>query len=126
MHSCDSSARAVPGLAPPSPLSEIRPQLGGEGGQLLWVAVAIALPHLLAGEQPRDLGEVLTNARQYEAVLRAGEAVHRALAALEEGMTPDAVLTDAEEALAALGELDGRTLREDLVEAIFSRFCVGK
>ena len=81
---------------------------------------------LLAGEQPRDLGEVLTNARQYEAVLRAGEAVHRALAALEEGMTPDAVLTDAEEALAALGELDGRTLREDLVEAIFSRFCVGK
>ena len=30
------------------------------------------------------------------------------------------------EALAALGELDGRSLREDLVEAIFSRFCVGK
>ena len=81
---------------------------------------------LLAGEQPRDLGEVLTNARQYEAVLRAREAVHRALEALEAGMTPDAVLTDAEEALAALGELDGRTLREDLVEAIFSRFCVGK
>ena len=69
---------------------------------------------------------MLTNARQYEAVLRAREAVRRALAALEEGMTPDAVLTDAEEALAALGELDGRTLREDLVEAIFSRFCVGK
>jgi tRNA modification GTPase len=81
---------------------------------------------LLAGEQPRDLGEVLTNARQYDAVLRAREAVARALAALEEGLTPDAVLTDAEEALTALGELDGRALREDLVEAIFSRFCVGK
>ncbi len=81
---------------------------------------------LLAGEQPRDLGEVLTNARQYEAVLRAREALDRAVSALEADMTPDAVLTDAEEALAALGELDGRTLREDLVEAIFSRFCVGK
>ncbi len=81
---------------------------------------------LLAGEQPRDLGEVLTNTRQYEAVLRARDAVLRAQTALEEGMTPDAVLTDAEDALAALGELDGRTLREDLVEAIFSRFCVGK
>ncbi len=81
---------------------------------------------LLAGEQPRDLGEVLTNARQYDAVLRAREAVSRALAALELGLTPDAVLTDAEEALTALGELDGRALREDLVEAIFSRFCVGK
>lgn len=81
---------------------------------------------LLAGEQPRDLGEVLTNARQYDAVLRAREAVSRALIALEQGLTPDAVLTDAEEALTALGELDGRALREDLVEAIFSRFCVGK
>ena len=49
-----------------------------------------------------------------------------ALAALEGGLTPDAALTDAEETLSALGELDGRSLREDLVDAIFSRFCVGK
>ena len=81
---------------------------------------------LLAGEQPRDLGEVLTSARQYDAVSRAEAAVARTLEALEGGLTPDAALTDAEEALAALGELDGRTLREDLVDAIFSRFCVGK
>ncbi len=81
---------------------------------------------LLAGQQPRDLGEVLTNARQYDAVRRAGEALDRALEALEGGLTPDAALTDAEEALSALGELDGRSLREDLVDAIFSRFCVGK
>ena len=81
---------------------------------------------LLEGERPRDLGEVLTNARQYDAVLRAEAALSRALAALEEGLTPDAALTDAEEALSALGELEGRSIREDLVEAIFSRFCVGK
>ena len=81
---------------------------------------------LLAGEQPRDLGEVLTNARQFDAVTRGEAALGRALEALERGLTPDAALTDAEEALAALGELDGRSLREDLVEAIFSRFCVGK
>lgn len=41
-------------------------------------------------------------------------------------MTADAVLTDAEDALSALGELTGRTLREDLVSRIFERFCVGK
>ena len=81
---------------------------------------------LLAGTQPKDLGEVLTNARQFDAVSRAEAAVGRALAALEGGFTPDAALTDAEEALSALGELDGRSLREDLVDAIFSRFCVGK
>ena len=41
-------------------------------------------------------------------------------------MTPDAVLSDAERALSALGELTGRTLREDLTARIFERFCVGK
>ena len=54
------------------------------------------------------------------------EAVRSARRALEGGMTPDAVLTDAEAALEALGELNGKRIREDLVQTIFSRFCVGK
>ena len=37
-----------------------------------------------------------------------------------------AVLTDAEEALNAVGELTGRTARDEIVNAVFSRFCVGK
>jgi tRNA modification GTPase mnmE len=41
-------------------------------------------------------------------------------------MTPDVVLTDCEAALAALGELNGKQVRDDLVDTIFSRFCVGK
>jgi tRNA modification GTPase len=41
-------------------------------------------------------------------------------------MTPDAVLSDVEDALNALGELTGRTAKEEIVETIFSRFCVGK
>ena len=52
--------------------------------------------------------------------------MERAKAALDAGMTPDAVLTDAEEALDALGELTGRTAKEEIVSRIFSRFCVGK
>ena len=71
-------------------------------------------------------GQLLTNARQYDAVRRAAEAVRCARAALEEGLTPDAVLTDAETALTALGELNGKSVRNDLVETIFARFCVGK
>ena len=94
----------------------------GEGLDALERAVA----SLLDGAEPLEAGEILTNARQYDAILRASQAVRRAAAALEEGFTPDAVLTDAEEALLALGEVSGRTLREDLVEAVFSRFCVGK
>ena len=46
--------------------------------------------------------------------------------ALEAGVTPDALLTDVEEAMAALGELTGKTLREDITQRIFDRFCVGK
>ena len=85
-----------------------------------------ALEKLLGAEEPVNAGEILTNERQYDAIFRAETAVRRASEALRAGFTPDAVLSDAEEALAALGEVSGRTLREDLVEAVFSRFCVGK
>lgn len=77
-----------------------------------------------AGKQAQ--GELLTNARQADAVARSLEAVRSARRALEDGMTPDVVLTDAEAALEALGELNGKRIREDLVQTIFSRFCVGK
>lgn len=72
------------------------------------------------------MGELLTNARQADAVERALSAVAEARGALDMGMTPDVVLTDCEAALEALGELNGKRIREDLVDTIFSRFCVGK
>lgn len=71
-------------------------------------------------------GSLLTNARQFGALTRAKEALDRGEAALAGGMTPDAVLTDVEEAMGALGEVTGRTVREDITNRIFSRFCVGK
>ena len=71
-------------------------------------------------------GQLLTNQRQTDAVRRALEAVARAGQALAAGVTPDALLTDVEEALTALGELTGRTVREDITQRIFERFCVGK
>ena len=71
-------------------------------------------------------GALLTNARQADAVSRALSAVGEARSALRIGMTPDVVLTDCEAALEALGELNGRHIRDDLVDTIFSRFCVGK
>lgn len=71
-------------------------------------------------------GEILTNARQAEAVSRALESLRAALSAMEEGRTPDIVLTESETAMAALGELSGRSVREDVTDRIFRRFCVGK
>ena len=60
------------------------------------------------------------------AARRAREALGRASEALKAGVTPDALLTDVEEAMAALGELTGQNIREDIVSRIFSKFCVGK
>ena len=94
----------------------------GYGLDKLENAVAALFP---AGD-PGEAGSLLTDQRQEEAADRARAAVRRALEALENGLTPDAVLTDAEEALDAIGELTGRTAKEEIVERIFSRFCVGK
>ena len=93
----------------------------GEGLDVLEDTVAALFP---TGDAPD--GSILTNERQEDAARRALSAVERAAAALAEGFTPDAILTDAEEALDALGELTGRTAREEIVSGIFSRFCVGK
>ena len=94
----------------------------GQGLDRLEAAVAARFP---AGEAP-DSGSLLTDQRQEEAARRARDAVRRAKEALDAGLTPDAILTDAEEALDALGELTGRTAKEEIVSRIFSRFCVGK
>ncbi len=75
-----------------------------------------------------DLGRdtVLSNARQHAAALRALELVKSAAEALRAGLPEDACCTDAELAMEALSELDGRAVSEDLVSEIFSHFCVGK
>lgn len=77
-------------------------------------------------ETAAPAGEILTNARQADAVARALESVRAAQEALARGIAPDAALTEAETAMTALGELTGKTAREDVTERIFSRFCVGK
>ena len=80
---------------------------------------------LFGNEMPCD-GSILTNARQFDAIRRAYEAIVSALRGLRMGFTPDAVLTDVEEAMEAMGEVTGATVREDITARIFERFCVGK
>ena len=78
-----------------------------------------------AGNNPCD-GSILTNARQFGAISHAADAISRAESALRRGITPDAIVTDVEDAMQALGEVTGRTVREDITNRIFERFCVGK
>lgn len=93
----------------------------GEGLDLL----ADAVDTMFAGQAPCD-GSILTNARQYDACRRAYDALLRAIQGCMLGQTPDAVLTDVECAMEAMGEVTGATVREDITARIFERFCVGK
>ena len=80
---------------------------------------------MFEGSSPCD-GSILTNARQFSAISRACDAMDAALKGLRRGLTPDAVLLDVEAAMEAMGEVTGATVREDITNRIFERFCVGK
>lgn len=65
------------------------------------------------------------NARQNAALIKAHSAISDALVSLE-SFTQDVAATDIEIAMGALGEIDGRTVTQEIVDEIFSKFCVGK
>lgn len=75
----------------------------------------------------RENEVLLSNARHYELLGRAGEAVARVASGLESGLPADLLAQDVREIIAFLGELTGRTLTsEDVLGNIFSKFCIGK
>ena len=88
-------------------------------------ALTSAVEKLFASSIPCD-GTLLTNLRHQRAITVARDAMDRTLAALSAGTTPDAVLLEVEEALAAIADVTGKSMREDITNDIFSRFCVGK
>ena len=75
--------------------------------------------------QTDSLGEIVVGARQYAALSKAKEQLTAALRALD-GFSQDVAGLDMEQALATLEEVDGRTASEEIVNEIFSHFCVGK
>lgn len=84
------------------------------------------IPSMVGLEQAVFDGSIITSARQAAALARAAERCEEALFAAQSGMTPDAVVMDAEGAIAALGEVTGQTVTEDVIHKIFENFCVGK
>ena len=118
-------------LKPQIDMDEIKRHLGtaycvsaltGDGIDALAEAVNV----MFSDKTEEPTGGILTNARQAAAVERALDSIRQALTAMGTGTTPDAVLTEIETAMSALGEITGRTIREDITTRIFERFCVGK
>lgn len=120
INKCDLGSKVQPGDLPFMNVICICARTG-EGLDQLSDVVEV----LFDGSAPCD-GSILTNARQFDACRRAYEAMLRSLQGLMLGLTPDAVLTDVEEAMEAMGEVTGATVRDDITNRIFERFCVGK
>lgn len=89
------------------------------------------IPALLAAlrEQaalPGGQEAALTRARHIGAATHAAEALEEAVAALDAGLPTDVAAIDLRRALDSLGSITGETLGEDVIDAIFAGFCVGK
>ena len=69
---------------------------------------------------------MITNIRHKEATLRAYDHVRNAARILRSGMPPDMLFLDVDGAIAALGEIDGTSVSEEIIDRIFRDFCVGK
>jgi tRNA modification GTPase len=79
-----------------------------------------------AGEIQAGMLEVMINARHQDALRRAHEAAKLTTAALREAASLELVALDLRIAVNAVGEITGQTATEDLLDAIFSQFCIGK
>lgn len=69
---------------------------------------------------------VVANARHYEALLKTSESLDAALQGIAQGLSGDLVAMDIRRALFFLGQITGEISSEDLLDSIFSRFCIGK
>jgi len=110
--------RRLPGISL-HPLST----LSGEGCQPFIAALAArcAAPSAAQG------WSAAPNPRHLDALRRAGESLDTAEELLEQGPPSlDRAAVELQEALAALGEITGETAGEEILDRIFSRFCIGK
>ncbi|NQT83254.1 tRNA uridine-5-carboxymethylaminomethyl(34) synthesis GTPase MnmE [bacterium] len=69
---------------------------------------------------------IITSVRHRDALERAGQALHGAIKALEERLSPEFPAVEIREALDALGLITGETTDEEILDKIFSKFCIGK
>ncbi len=85
-----------------------------------------ALPSMLRGEAPGAAARVIASQRQRDALRDVAEAMELAARALRDGAGAAVAVEAAYAALAALDALVGRDTREDVLDRLFARFCIGK
>ena len=80
----------------------------------------------IAKESMSTSAVMLSNARHYEAISRAHEAIVRVQNGLRDGLSGELLSLDLQDCLAALGEVTGQITNQEVLANIFSKFCIGK
>jgi tRNA modification GTPase len=79
-----------------------------------------------SGEIRADMLQVMVNSRHQDALRRAREATQNTIAAFTDDQTLEIAAMELRIATNAIGEVVGKTTTEDLLDSIFSQFCIGK
>lgn len=80
----------------------------------------------IAKSQLNTSAVMLSNARHYEAISRAHEAIIRVQQGLKDGLSGELLSLDLQDCLNALGEVTGQITNQEVLANIFSKFCIGK
>jgi tRNA modification GTPase len=91
--------------------------------------IATLKDKILASFQVKTVkaGDVLvTNLRHYQNLLQTNTSLDRVLESMYNGVTGDFLAMDIRQALHYLGEITGTITTDDLLDNIFSKFCIGK
>lgn len=103
-----------------------RVSLSAESGEGMDALAALVGGMFIDGSLSPETDAVVQNARQYAALGEAIGAIIDAEETLSIGYSPDIAGISLEEALSALRSVDGRGVCAEVVDNIFSKFCVGK
>lgn len=94
----------------------------GDLGRLLGVMEALVRP----ADGAEEAAVLIDSERQYQLLRQAVAALDHVLEGIEAGLSLDLVGLDVQEALAALGQITGEVRTEDILDRVFSTFCLGK
>lgn len=81
---------------------------------------------VFSGEISNSGDVMITNSRHKDAIYKAMKAIEDAISSLNDQMSYDFIEVDLKDAWDALGYINGDTISEDLLDTIFSNFCIGK
>ena len=78
------------------------------------------------GEVTENREAAIINLRHKHAIMAAAAELHSAIEALKSGVPMDFLSVDLRSAISLLGEITGQTVSDEIIDEIFSRFCLGK